>query len=124
MNVVILEESPVAALMLRLQVEQYGYVPIVADHLGALGEVLRPPMPWAFIIDRRLSDGDGLPAVRALRAAGFGGPILVTGGHAGAGARAEALAAGADGFVEKPTSGAQLHEALLRAGLRRALPAG
>ena len=65
-----------------------------------------------------------LPAVRALRAAGFGGPILVTGGHAGAGARAEALAAGADGFVEKPTSGAQLHEALLRAGLRRALPAG
>lgn len=124
MTIIILEDSPVAALMLRLQLELYGYQPIVADRLGALVDVLRPPMPQAFIIDRRLPDGDGLSAVRALRSAGFDGPILVTSGDGGDAARAEALAAGADGFLEKPTIGSLLHEALLLAEVQRGRRAG
>ena len=110
-----LEEQPVAALMTRQHLELYGYRVTVSDRLSRLGEVLAPPRPSAVIVDRGLPDGDGLAAVRALREAGYDGPVVVqSGSDAPEGVRA-AIEAGADAFLRKPCTAAQLMDALLSA---------
>lgn len=121
MTIVVLEDSPVAALMVRLHLELYGYHPVIATKLGELVDVLRPPMPRAFIIDRNLPDGDGLAAVKALRGAGYDGPVLVVSASkaSDAEATAAALAAGADGYLSKPMTAAALMDELLAAERRR-----
>ncbi len=115
MHIVVLEDQPVAALMTRLHLELYGYRVTVSDRLSRLVEVLAPPMPSAFIVDRGLPDGDGLAAVRGLRRAGYDGPVVVQSASDAAGEVHEALEAGADAFLRKPCTAAQLMDALLSA---------
>jgi len=114
-HIVVLEDQPVAALMTRLHLELYGYRVTVTDRLSRLVGVLAPPMPSAFIVDRRLPDGDGLAAVRALRDAGYDGPIVVQSASCTPGDLRDAIDAGADGVLHKPCTAAALMEALLSA---------
>ena len=115
MHIVVLEDQPVAALMTRLHLELYGYRVTVTDRLARLVGVLAPPMPSAFIVDRRLPDGDGLAAVRALRDAGYDGPIVEQSASCTPGDLRDAIDAGADAFLHKPCTAAALMEALLSA---------
>jgi CheY-like chemotaxis protein len=65
---------------------------------------------------------DGLALARALRAQGFDAPLLAVTARADAEAEPQALAAGFDGFLRKPLTGAMLAEAIEQAAAA-ALPA-
>ena len=56
----------------------------------------------AVVIDLQLPRADGVAAARALRAAGFDGPMIALTAHALAGDRKECLEAGCDEYLPKP----------------------
>jgi two-component system OmpR family response regulator len=72
-----------------------------------------------WIVDRRLPDGDGLNALRELRASGLATPALVLTAMGEVDQRVEGFNAGADDYLTKPFSIAELAvraRALLRRG--------
>lgn len=75
------------------------------------------------ILDRMLPDGDGLELLRALRRRGAQVPVLVLTARAQADDRLKGLLDGADDYVTKPFSMAEVL-ARVAAILRRACPAG
>lgn len=102
MHVVIVEDSSVVELTLRTAIEAQGCTVQSAGRLADVVGGLNSCMPSFFLIDRELPDGDGLSLVRALRAAGFEGGILVLSGREETRSRIEGLRAGADDYVLKP----------------------
>jgi DNA-binding response OmpR family regulator len=70
------------------------------------------------IVDLGLPDGDGLTAIRRLRAEGHGMPILVITARGSIDDRVSGLDAGADDYLTKPFNNAELL-ARVRALLRR-----
>lgn len=70
--------------------------------------------PDLVLLDLRLGEGSGLEVAERLRAAGNEVAILVLSAHTSASALRSALAAGADGFLLKSISGAELAEGIRR----------
>ncbi len=75
----------------------------------------------AIVLDRNLPDGDGLDACRALRDAGAWSPVLVLTARTTVEDRVQGLDVGADDYLAKPFSFAEL-AARLRALVRRGAP--
>ena len=72
----------------------------------------------AFVVDRRLPDGDGVELIREVRGRGIATPILVLSAVADLESRVAGLDAGADDYLAKPFAFTEL-VARLRALLRR-----
>jgi CheY-like chemotaxis protein len=66
----------------------------------------------AALLDLDLPGMDGLALARLLRAQGFDAPLLAVTARADADAEPQSRAAGFDGFLRKPLSGAMLAEAI------------
>jgi len=66
----------------------------------------------AALLDLDLPGVDGFALARQLRAQGFTRPLIAITARADADAEPDALAAGFDGFVRKPVTGAMLAELL------------
>lgn len=62
----------------------------------------------AVLVDVAMPDVDGLELCRRLRAGGYRGPILVVSARPGPDLPAQAVEAGADGFVRKPFDNEEL----------------
>ena len=67
-----------------------------------------------FLLDLDLPGMDGVALARTLRAQGYTAPLLAVTARSDAEAEAQALAAGFNGFLRKPVSGAMLAQALRR----------
>ncbi len=83
----------------------------VAHGLAALAETTGAPFDMA-LLDLDLPGLDGLALARQLRAQDFAAPLLAITARADADAEPLARAAGFDGFLRKPVTGALLAAAI------------
>lgn len=90
---------------------------VVVGEAGGVEEALEEVAarePDLVLLDLRLGEGSGLEVAQRLRAAGNCVAILVLSAHTSASSLRAALAAGADGFLLKSISGAELAEGIRR----------
>ena len=95
------DEADLVSTYERL-LRRQGYRVIAAGSRGAgLAIVEREPL-GLLITDMRLTDGDGLDLVRAVRRLPAAPPAIVVTGFGSEASRAAALAAGATAYLAKP----------------------
>ncbi|MDO5504991.1 MAG: ATP-binding protein [Pseudoxanthomonas suwonensis] len=120
LNLLLVEDdATVAEVLLGLLRAQGHHVVHAAHGLAALGEAATRPFDAA-LLDLDLPGMDGFSLARQLRARTPSMPLLAITARADAQAEPLSRAAGFDGFVRKPLTGAMLASAL--AGLLRARP--
>ncbi|MFP7722088.1 hybrid sensor histidine kinase/response regulator [Lysobacter sp. A3-1-A15] len=105
------DDVTVAEVLLGLLQAQGHRVRHVAHGLAALVEATRAT-PQLALLDLDLPGMDGLALARQLRMHGYTGPLLAITARADADAEPQARAAGFNGFIRKPVSGAMLREAV------------
>jgi two-component system KDP operon response regulator KdpE len=120
-RVLVIDDEPQIHRFLRPALEAAGYVVERADTAadGLRMAATRPPS--VILLDLGLPDMDGQEALRHLRAGGAV-PVVVLSARDQDGEKVQALDNGADDYVEKPFSVAELL-ARVRAALRHARPA-
>jgi DNA-binding NarL/FixJ family response regulator len=105
LKVLIADDSPPVAEMLKELLEEPGRVEIVgcADCEDAVLDAIRTTRPDVVILDLQLRTGSGTDVIRAVRAdASLAGTrILVTSNHVSPQLRAGCLELGADGYFDK-----------------------
>ena len=118
MRVLLVEDDPMigAAICTALRDAAYA-VDWVRDGPGAAA-ALAPGEHQAVLLDLGLPDGDGLDALRRLRASGSAVPVIIITARDGIDDRIEGLDIGADDYLPKPFDVNELL-ARLRAVLRR-----
>jgi two-component system OmpR family response regulator len=108
MRILLVEDDDRTADYVRAGLAEEGHlVDRVADGREALTRAMSQP-PEMLIVDRMLPGLDGLSLARALRAAKIGSPILFLTALDGVDDRVEGLRAGADDYLVKPFSFAEL----------------
>ena len=118
MRVLVVEDEVKMAGLLRRALEEEGYAVDVAGR-GEDGLWLGTENPYdAVLLDVMLPDGDGFDVCRRLRAAGRWSPVLMLTARDAVADRVAGLDAGADDYLTKPFSLAELL-ARLRALIRR-----
>lgn len=112
LRVLVVEDNALNQAMVARMLQALGHVAEVAgDGLTAVERACRERFD-AILMDIRLPGLDGLEAARRLRAAGCATPILALSANVYESDRAEAQAAGMDGFLGKPLHLEELREAL------------
>jgi len=115
-RVLVVEDQPESALLLRTWLEEAGFRTRVAEN-GARGVALfrewRPHFIW---MDRRMPEMDGLEATRRIRALPGGHEVKIVALTASVFVEQhrEMLAAGMDDVAHKPISGATVFECMAR----------
>jgi two-component system chemotaxis response regulator CheB len=106
-TVLIVDDSAFARLVLAEGWRGLGWVPVAAESGHRARALLSAVRPDLVTMDVEMPEMDGVEATALLRGSGYGGPILMLSGATARQARItlEALAAGADDFVEKPSDG-------------------
>jgi two-component system OmpR family response regulator len=121
MRVLVVEDEVKMAGLLRRGLEEEGYgVDVASDGREAEWMGLENPYD-AVVLDVMLPDTDGLDVCRKLREAGCWSPVLVLTARDAVPDRVAGLDAGADDYLTKPFSFAELL-ARLRALIRRGEP--
>lgn len=105
LTILTVEDSRFACEALRLLCQRAGGRLRRADSLAAAHAHLRVYRPDVVIIDLGLPDGPGEALIRALVMSATRRPAVVLGTSGDPAGRLSALAAGADGFLEKPLRG-------------------
>lgn len=119
-TILIVDDEPPIRRLLRTSLGSQGFqVGEAEDGRSALAEIERF-RPDLVILDLGLPDMDGSEVIRALRSSGNAVPILVLSSRADEKGKVEALDFGADDYVTKPFSTAELF-ARIRAALRHRL---
>lgn len=118
MRILLIEDEPelAAATLRRLEAEGF-----VVDHFGSLGTAIEAVMMTqyrAVLLDRRLSDGDGLSLLPVLKTRAEPPPVIVLTAMDDIPDRVEGLEAGAEDYLIKPFAFDELL-ARLRVLLRR-----
>jgi two-component system OmpR family response regulator len=109
MKVLVIEDDLETAAYVRKGLEEHGHV---VDHAatGRDGLFLAASEQFdTIVVDRRLPDVDGLSIVKTVRAGGVKTPVLFLTTMSGVGDRVEGLEAGADDYLIKPFSFAELN---------------
>ncbi|MGI8524455.1 MAG: response regulator transcription factor [Nocardioides sp.] len=120
-RVLVVEDYPDIAAPLVRTLEREGYDVTWVDHgQAALDELAGTPVD-AMILDLGLPDMDGLEVCAQARASGFAGGIIICTARGDELDRVVGLDNGADDYLAKPFSLAEL-QARVRALLRRAAP--
>ncbi len=113
--VLLVEDDPTVAEVLIGLLQRQGHRVVHAAHgLAAMTEVALGRFDLA-LIDLDLPGIDGCALAGQLRASGFGAPMLAITARADAGAESQALAAGFNAFIRKPTTGERLQTAIASA---------
>jgi DNA-binding response OmpR family regulator len=121
-TVLIVEDDPSIALGLRMNLEAEGYRVLAADD-GEKGlATARSENPELIILDVMLPGLNGFEVLRTLRSEGRSMPIIVLSARTGEMDKVTGLELGAEDYVAKPFSLAELL-ARVRAALRRGRPA-
>ncbi len=116
-QILVIEDEPAIREVLRTLLTQEGYGVIEAPTAARAGIEARSHKPDLLLLDLGLPDNDGLTVVRQVRA-WSPVPIIVLSARTLEDQKIAALDAGADDYVTKPFSAAELL-ARVRAGLRR-----
>jgi DNA-binding response OmpR family regulator len=116
--VVVVEDDVAIAMGLRINLEKEGYDVRVATDGEAALETIRGGKPDLVILDVMLPSMNGFEVLQTLRREGFGMPVIVLSARTGEIDKVTGLELGAEDYVAKPFSLAELL-ARVRAALRR-----
>ncbi len=119
-SLLVVEDDPQIARFLLSSLRAEGYRVTHAPRLSEALVEAQSRQPELYLLDLGLPDGDGLQLIPRLRQFSRA-PILVVSARGQESDRIDALDLGADDFITKPFSAAELH-ARIRAALRRARP--
>ncbi len=120
-KVLVVEDDPSIATGLRINLESEGYEVVVADD-GERGlELARSLAPDLILLDVMLPRRNGLEVLHTLRSEGRTMPVIVLSAKTGEMDKVAGLELGAEDYVAKPFSLAELL-ARVRAALRRHSP--
>ena len=117
-RVLVVEDDPSIAIGLRINLESEGYVVHVAEDGDAGLELARTIEPDLIVLDLMLPKRNGLEVLHDLRVEGRTMPIIILSAKAGEMDKVAGLELGAEDYVAKPFSLAELL-ARVRAALRR-----
>lgn len=117
-RVLVVEDDPSIAIGLRINLESEGYVVDVAEDGEAGLEMARSVDPDLIVLDVMLPKRNGLEVLHDLRAEGRTMPIIILSAKAAEMDKVAGLELGAEDYVAKPFSLAELL-ARVRAALRR-----
>ena len=117
-RVLVVEDDPSIAIGLRINLESEGYVVNLAEDGEAGLEMARRLDPDLIVLDLMLPKRNGLEVLHDLRAEGRSMPIIILSAKAGEMDKVAGLELGAEDYVAKPFSLAELL-ARVRAALRR-----
>jgi len=116
--VLVVEDDPSIAIGLRINLESEGYVVTMADD-GERGlELARTIAPDLVVLDIMLPKRNGLEVLHDLRAEGHAVPVIILSAKTGEMDKVAGLELGAEDYVAKPFSLAELL-ARVRVALRR-----
>ena len=116
------EDDTLFAASLGATLEEWGFrVDIIETGAGALKRFERHDLDAA-IVDIGLPDMDGIDVIAGARELGMWAPILVASARADLGNMVRALEAGADDYLIKPFTGAEINARLGALGRRAAAP--
>jgi len=120
-TVLVVEDDPSISLGLRINLEAEGYaVRLAEDGEKGLAEI-RSGLPDIVILDLMLPSVNGFEVIQTARREGHTMPIIVLSARTGEMDKVTGLELGAEDFVSKPFSLAELL-ARVRGALRRAAP--
>jgi CheY-like chemotaxis protein len=112
LDLLLVEDDAIVAEVMIGLLRALGHRVTHAGHgLTAMAEVANARFDAA-LLDLDLPGMDGLALARLLRAQGFGAPMLAVTARADADAEPQSHAAGFDGFLRKPLTGAMLAAAI------------
>lgn len=117
-RVLVVEDDPSIAIGLRINLESEGYVVDIAEDGEAGLEMARTGSPDLIVLDVMLPKRNGLEVLHELRAEGRTMPIIILSAKAAEMDKVAGLELGAEDYVAKPFSLAELL-ARVRAALRR-----
>jgi DNA-binding response OmpR family regulator len=117
-RVLVVEDDPSIAIGLRINLESEGYVVNLAEDGEAGLDMARTLDPDLIVLDLMLPKRNGLEVLHDLRAEGRTMPIIILSAKAGEMDKVAGLELGAEDYVAKPFSLAELL-ARVRAALRR-----
>jgi DNA-binding response OmpR family regulator len=118
LRLLIVEDEPAYARLIRAYLETNGFLCDVAGDLGDALAMLEMT-PFALVLlDRRLPDGDALRSIHRIRAARPGIRVMMLTALDAVDDRVSGLEAGADDYLTKPFAPSELL-ARVRASLRR-----
>jgi DNA-binding response OmpR family regulator len=117
-RVLVVEDDPSIAIGLRINLESEGYVVNLAEDGEAGLDMARTLAPDLIVLDVMLPKRNGLEVLHDLRAEGRTMPIIILSAKAGEMDKVAGLELGAEDYVAKPFSLAELL-ARVRAALRR-----
>ena len=117
-SVLVVEDDVAIAMGLRINLEKEGYDVRVASDGEAGLEAARGRKPDLVILDVMLPNMNGFEVLQTLRREGFGMPVIVLSARTGEIDKVTGLELGAEDYVAKPFSLAELL-ARVRAALRR-----
>jgi DNA-binding response OmpR family regulator len=120
-TVLIVEDDPSIALGLRMNLESEGYLVLSAEDGEMALDVVRREEPHLILLDVMLPNMNGFEVLRTVRREGFAMPIIVLSARTGEMDKVTGLELGAEDYVAKPFSLAELL-ARIRAALRRGMP--
>ena len=117
-RVLVVEDDPSIAIGLRINLEREGYEVLLAEDGDRALELARSAAPDLVVLDVMLPKRNGLEVLHDLRAEGRMMPIIILSAKAGEMDKVAGLELGAEDYVAKPFSLAELL-ARVRAALRR-----
>jgi two-component system, OmpR family, response regulator RegX3 len=120
--VLLVEDEPSISGPFSSALGREGFDPVVCATLAEARSWLAAETPDLVLLDLMLPDGDGRDLARSLRAAGSEVPIIILTARGTELERVVGLELGADDYVVKPFSSAEV-VARMRAVLRRVKPA-
>jgi two-component system, OmpR family, response regulator len=122
MRIAMVEDDSLFAASLGATLEEWGFrVDVIETGAAALKRFERHDLDAA-IVDIGLPDMDGIEVIAGARELGMWAPILVASARADLGHMVRALEAGADDYVIKPFTGAEINARLGALGRRAAAP--
>lgn len=90
------------------RLRECGWRVVIFHHSATMARTLKLEEPDLLLLDRRLPDADGLDVLAELRQQGHRFPVLILSGMGAPSQRIEGLAAGANDYLAKPFSLAEL----------------
>ena len=125
MRILVVEDEPkMAELVRRVLTSERHVVDVAPDAVAALGLAAPGGEPYdVLVLDRMLPDLDGLELLRVLRSRGVATPALMLTALGAVEERVAGLDAGADDYLAKPFSFAELLARIRALGRRSVAPA-